>query len=106
MLVSVLNYVVPSALTPDAYKLVLSLRAVSSDTFPWPLSSFSYLSSFLLSFFSFFFFFAILGFELRAYTLSHSTSPFLVMGFFQIGSLNYLPGLGWLQTAIILISAS
>jgi 6-phosphofructokinase len=27
--------------------------------------------------FLFFFFFAILGLELRAYTLSHSTSPFL-----------------------------
>jgi hypothetical protein len=29
-----------------------------------------------------FFFFAVLGFELRAYTLSHSISPFFVMGFF------------------------
>jgi hypothetical protein len=28
----------------------------------------------------------ILGFELRAYTLSHSTSPIFVMGFFEIGS--------------------
>jgi hypothetical protein len=37
--------------------------------------------SFLLSLF----FLMILGFELRAYTLSHSTSPFLVMGFFEIG---------------------
>jgi hypothetical protein len=27
-----------------------------------------------------------LGFELRAYTLSHSTSPFFVMGFFEIVS--------------------
>jgi hypothetical protein len=26
---------------------------------------------------SFFFFFAVLGFELKIYTLSHSTSPFL-----------------------------
>jgi hypothetical protein len=37
----------------------------------------------------FFFFFAVLGFELKAYTLSHSTSPFfffLVMSFFEIGS--------------------
>jgi hypothetical protein len=31
---------------------------------------------FFLSFF-FFFFFAVLGLELRAYTLSHPTSPFL-----------------------------
>jgi hypothetical protein len=32
-----------------------------------------------------FFFFSVLGFELKAYTLSHSTSPFFVcvMGFFQ-----------------------
>jgi hypothetical protein len=33
-----------------------------------------------------FFFFVVLGFELRAYTLSHSTSPTFVMGFFEIGS--------------------
>jgi hypothetical protein len=31
-------------------------------------------------------YFAVLGFELRAYTSSHSTSPFFVMGFFEIGS--------------------
>jgi hypothetical protein len=29
-----------------------------------------------------FFFFSILGFELKAYTLSHSPSPFLYDGFF------------------------
>jgi hypothetical protein len=29
----------------------------------------------------FLFFFAVLGLELRVYTLSHSTSPFFVMGF-------------------------
>jgi hypothetical protein len=34
----------------------------------------------------FFPFFAVLGLELRAYTLSHSTSPFFVMGVFEIGS--------------------
>jgi hypothetical protein len=33
-----------------------------------------------------FFFFEVLGFELRAYTLSHSTRPFFVMVFFKIGS--------------------
>jgi hypothetical protein len=33
---------------------------------------------------TFFFFFVVLGFELRAYTLSHSTSPFLY--FLEIGS--------------------
>jgi hypothetical protein len=32
------------------------------------------------------FFFKELGFELRAYTLNHSTSPFFVIGFFEIGS--------------------
>jgi hypothetical protein len=33
-----------------------------------------------------FFFFVVQGLELRAYTLSHSISPFLVMGAFKIGS--------------------
>jgi hypothetical protein len=33
-----------------------------------------------------FFFFAVLGFELRAYTLSHSGIPFFVMGIFEIRS--------------------
>jgi hypothetical protein len=48
----------------------------------------------LFSFFVLFcFVFAILGFELRAYTLSHSTSPFFVKGIFKIGSLKLLPGL-------------
>jgi hypothetical protein len=32
------------------------------------------------------FFFSVLGLELRAFTLSHSTSPF-VLGIFKIGSL-------------------
>jgi hypothetical protein len=31
-------------------------------------------------------FFSVLGFELRAYTLSHSTSPFLCWIIFEIGS--------------------
>jgi hypothetical protein len=31
-------------------------------------------------------FFLVLGFELKAYTLSHSTSPFFVMVFFELGS--------------------
>jgi hypothetical protein len=34
----------------------------------------------------FIYLFAVLRFELRASTLSHSTSPFFVMGFFKIGS--------------------
>jgi hypothetical protein len=33
-----------------------------------------------------------MGFELRAYTLSHSIGPFFVKGFFDIGSRK-LPGL-------------
>jgi hypothetical protein len=40
---------------------------------------------------SFFFFFLVLGLELRAYTLSHSTSLF-VKGFLELGS-HYLPRL-------------
>jgi hypothetical protein len=39
-----------------------------------------------LSFFLYYFlFFAVLGFELKAYTLSHSISPFCVK-YFEIGS--------------------
>jgi hypothetical protein len=37
--------------------------------------------------------FPVLGFELRAYTLRHSTSPFL-MGFFKIGSHQLFAGAG------------
>jgi hypothetical protein len=33
----------------------------------------------------YFFFFVVLGLELRAYTLSLSTSPVFMMGFFEIG---------------------
>jgi hypothetical protein len=47
------------------------------------------------------FFFAVLGFELRAYTLS----PFLVMGFFETGSDGTIFW-GCLQTMILLIFAS
>jgi hypothetical protein len=47
----------------------------------------------VLLFLSFFLsFFVVPGLELRAFTLSHSTSPFFVMGFFEIG-LKLLPGL-------------
>jgi hypothetical protein len=51
--------------------------------------------------------FVVLGFELRAYTLSHSTSaPSLFCdGFFRDKfSQTICPG--WLQTVILLISAS
>jgi hypothetical protein len=44
----------------------------------------------------FFFFFAVLGFELRAYTLSHSASPFWCWFFFFLDKVSltiYLPGL-------------
>jgi hypothetical protein len=37
--------------------------------------------------------FAVLGLELRAFTLSHSTSPTFVKGFSRQGLVNYLPGL-------------
>jgi hypothetical protein len=50
-------------------------------------------------------FFVVLEFELRAYTLSHSTSPFSWWIFFKIQSIK-LFCLGWVQTAILLISAS
>jgi hypothetical protein len=47
----------------------------------------------------------VLGLELRAYTLSHSSSPFYCDGFFQERiSRTICPG--WLQTMILLISAS
>jgi hypothetical protein len=63
--------------------------------------------SFLQTFLSFFLsFFALLAFELRAYTLSHSTSPFFLMGFFSKIRSHKLLCLGWLWTAILLISAS
>jgi hypothetical protein len=52
-----------------------------------------------------FLFFGGTRFEVRAYTLSHSTSPFFVMGFFKIGS-HKLFAWDWLQAAILLISAS
>jgi hypothetical protein len=51
------------------------------------------------------FVFALLGFEFRAYTLSHSTSPFFVMGFFQNKVLQTICQ-GWLWTSGLLISAS
>jgi hypothetical protein len=44
-------------------------------------------------------------FELRAYILSHSTSPFFVKGFFQ-DTVSQTICLCWLQTMILLISAS
>jgi hypothetical protein len=47
--------------------------------------------------------FLVLGFEFRAYTLSYSTSPFFVMGFFF--EINYLPRLTF-WTAVLLISSS
>jgi hypothetical protein len=48
--------------------------------------------------------FAILGLELRAFTLSHSTSPIFVKGLSRKGVSKYLPWLA--QTTILLISAS
>jgi hypothetical protein len=50
------------------------------------------------------FFFEVLGFELRAYTLSHSISPFLWWDFWdRVWQTIYS---GWLWTVILLISAS
>jgi hypothetical protein len=42
-----------------------------------------------------FFFFPALGFELRVYTLSYSTSPIFFMGFFEIGSLKLFSRAGF-----------
>jgi hypothetical protein len=57
-----------------------------------------------LSFFPFLsFFLSVLGLELGAYTLRYSTSPFC-HGFFQ--DILWTICLGWLQTVILLISAS
>jgi hypothetical protein len=47
----------------------------------------------------------VLWFELRAFTLRHSTSPIFVMGIFEIGS-HELFAWGWFQTMILLISTS
>jgi hypothetical protein len=47
--------------------------------------------------------FAVLGFEFRAYTSSHSTSPFCVSYFQDRVSQTICPD--WLQTVILLISA-
>jgi hypothetical protein len=55
-------------------------------------------------FLSFFLLFVELGYELRVYTLSHFTSPFLWV-IFEIGSCQ-LFAWDWLQTEIFLISAS
>jgi hypothetical protein len=44
----------------------------------------------------FFSFFVVLGLELRAYILSHSTNPF-VMDFFEIGSLELFALAGFEQ---------
>jgi hypothetical protein len=53
-----------------------------------------------------FFVYMVLGFDFRVFTLSHSTNPFFfVMGFLEIGSQELFAG-GWLQTLILLISAS
>jgi hypothetical protein len=54
--------------------------------------------------FLFFFFFAVPGLELRAYTLSHSTSPFFVIGVFKIGSRE-LFALAGFELRYLLISA-
>jgi hypothetical protein len=40
-------------------------------------------------------FFAVLGFELQAYTLSHSISPSFVTGFLNIGSLELIVWAGF-----------
>jgi hypothetical protein len=53
---------------------------------------------------NFFFSFAVPGLELRAYALSHSTSPFCVRYFWDRVLRTICPG--WLQTVFFLVSAS
>jgi hypothetical protein len=53
----------------------------------------------------FFFLFAVLGLELRAFPLSHSTSPIFCDRVFRDSVLKTICS-GWLQTTILLISAS
>jgi hypothetical protein len=62
------------------------------------------LQAFFLCSFFFFLFFEVSRLELRAYTLSHSTSPFCVRYFQDRVSCTICPG--WFQTVILLISAS
>jgi hypothetical protein len=53
---------------------------------------------------TFLFLFVVLGFVLRAYSLSYSTSPiFVIICFWDRVSWSICPG--WLRTAILLISA-
>jgi hypothetical protein len=60
----------------------------SGLTHPWRIIFF--LPTF---YFIYLFIFAVLGLELRAFTLSHSTSPIFVKFFSGQGVVNYLPGL-------------
>jgi hypothetical protein len=66
----------------SGYRVQFDMIEMSCRQWWWLHSNVYFLSSL-------FFVFAVLEFELRAYILSHSTSG--VMGFFEIGSLNYLP---------------
>jgi hypothetical protein len=50
--------------------------------------------------------FAVLGFELRAYTVSHSTSPFFVCDGFFLSRVSGTICPGWLWTTILLVSTS
>jgi hypothetical protein len=57
--------------------------------------------------FALLFFFAVLGLEVRVYTLNHSASPFCGVFFFFFfrDRVSQNIFLGWLQTMILLISA-
>jgi hypothetical protein len=79
-----------NALTPLEWnKHLFSFTGVLVSYFPFKLWSF---------------FSAKLGFELRTYTLSHFTSPFLWWVFFR-GSVSGTIYQGWLRTRILLIWA-
>jgi hypothetical protein len=71
-----------------------SLKSPSHGSSPSHLHSDTRIESLLFYTFCLFVcLFAVLGLELRAYTLSYSTCLFLVMGVLEIGFANYLPRL-------------
>jgi hypothetical protein len=53
----------------------------------------------------YFFVLSVLGFEIKAYTLSHSSNPFFCIGYFQDRVLQTICS-GWPWTTVLLISVS
>jgi hypothetical protein len=100
----ILSTWVPANPRKDWHQNCKAIRIQAITLSGLPLSSLT-LGSFALSISSFLLFvFSVLGFELRAYTSNHSTSPFSEGFFWDRVSWIICPG--WLQTMILLISAS